>query len=469
MPLVEAPDSRYHLRDWGESTCWDPTQYVSEGLLPKDLGTAGTNRNRNNAILIVANFAESFKRKGRKAIDLVKRIVQLTHEIQTKVGFHTYGPVRMLMWIPETLRSSALPNTVTYRGRFSLRLELTCHVEEIIRGGDGAREKEKRRPEFLDIASSIHALRKMEKSNIHIPYLRQDVIQKRARECLKDPGTINLNRVKDPLGMVAITPRSWHREMEQLEKDFRDGKFSRYSGASINTQSESPEYLRLLELQRNMRHIKKNELTIEELFQEQDVIDSLERDAYSVELDALERETKSRELTNLNERFNTRLEHLSFRVRMQYIHHRDDRRAFAHDPPLLMWDRRSAEPVVAHENEVYPNALFSLLDFQPHPPDLYPMTKEQCDEADLLLMVLFEGLDSNLSSLDVAAPGAYNAIIPQVPALRDPLRGGCRDVSLLKVHMLTREMVYGIIKAWGEWPFRPSLAQLLWNSGMKES
>lgn len=417
----------------------------------------------NNNILIVANLADSSKKGSGKSSELVKKIASLTLGMQSKTGFHASGPVRILMWIPGYLRSSAIPCTVAYRKRFSLRLELACHVEEIIRCSGSLRVKETKRPEFLDIASSIRVLRKMEKSNIHIPHSRQDVIHRRALEFLEDSGSTNLD------DMNSMAPRAWHREMEQLEKDFRDGKFHRSFNVSADKTSFSPEYLRLVELQRNWRHIQKNKLIMEDLFQEQYVIDSLERDACKSELDALERETKLKELTYFNERLNTRLEHMSVRVRGQYKHHRDERRAFFQDPPLLMWDRRMAEPVVAHENEIHPNLPFSLLDFQPHPPDLFPLTQEQLKQYDMLMITFFEHTDECLSSLDVTAPGAYNAIIPKVPALRDPLRGGRRDASLLQANMLTREMVYGIVKAWDEWPSRPSLAQLLYNTGSKQN
>lgn len=419
----------------------------------------------NNNILIVANMVDSSKKKSGKPSSLVRKIVGLTLGMQSKTGFNAYGPVRILMWIPRNLRTSALPDTVAYRKRFSLRLELACHVEEIIKCAGASREKETKRPDVLDIARSLQVLRKMEKANIQIPHLRQDVIHQRAREILEGSDCTNLENMKDPLAMISLTTRAWHREMEQLEKDFRDGKFHQYSDVSANKKPYSPEYLRLAELKRHWRHMQKTQLIIEDLAQEQDVIDSLERDACSGELDALEREAKSKEHTYFSERFNTRLEHdVSVRVRAQYKNYRDDRRAFFQDPPLLMWDRRMAEPVVAHDNEVHPNIPFSLLDFQPHPPDLYPLTQEQMKQGDLLMVALFEHPDTCFSFLDVTAPGAYNAIIPKVPVLRDPFRGGRRDVSLLKANMLTPEMVHGMIKAWDEWPSRPNLSHLLYNT-----
>ena len=38
------------------------------------------------------------------------------------------------------------------------------------------------------------------------------------------------------------------------------------------------------------------------------------------------------------------------------------------DPPLLMWDRRNAEPILAEDDEFYHlNKPMALLDFQPQP------------------------------------------------------------------------------------------------------
>ena len=478
MPLVEAPGSHYHLRDWDEQTCSEPTQYISEGLLPKDLGTAGSSKTCNNALLIVINLAGTHSPKRQKPLFLAKKLFHSMLEMRSNGGFHAQGPVRMLVLIPASLRTALLPKTVTSRARLSLQMEMICHIEEIIQYGESAREKERKRPGLLDIESSVRVLREMAEKNIHIPDLRRNEIHKRAQEYLQDCGATHPTELDNVPGMRSITPRGWHREMKQLENDFRDGKFSQFVPGSMCTQpgSDAPkkissrsrytaEYSRLAELQRNMRHINKNELTVEDLIQEQGVIDSLELDTLSGDLDVLERETKLQTLKSLNERLKTRLEQLSARVRAQFVHYMDDRRALAQDPPLLMWDRRTAEPLIAHENEVHPMRSFSLLDIRPHPPDLYPMTSQQAFEFDMIMKVLFQGTHLTLSALDSLAPGAFNAIVPKVPVLRDPRRGGRRDVSLLKTQLLTREMAYGITLAWDEWPHKPTFGQLI---GMEE-
>lgn len=477
-PLVEAPESRYHLRDWDELTSWEPTRYILDGLLPKDLGTAGITRNCNSSLLIIANLAEENRRYNlaeKNLAALRKKILHLATEMQAQAGFHAYGPVRILIWLPDHQKLHLLPKTLAYRGSYSLRMEMNCHIEEIVRVEGGVFDKQRRRPDFLDIESSIRVLTEMKQRNIHISPSRQGDIQQRAQKYLKSSASAKIGRHQDPQENAVAIPRGWHREMEQLEKDFGEHKFSQHivdasvdarleAGTPRNTHrlpAHTPEYHRLVELQRNLRHNQKNGLFMEGLFQEQSVIDSLELDIFSGEFDMLERETKLREFKYLNERFKTRLEQLSTRVRDQFMYHRADRRALAQHPPLLMWDRRTAEPLVAHEHEVIPKSPLSLLDFQPHPPNLYPMTSDQRIQFSIIMGALFMIPHQNIYALDAIAPGAFNAIEPHVPALRDPHRGGHHDLSLLETQMLTREMAHGIVKAWDEWMFKPGMANLL--------
>lgn len=473
MPLVEAPESCYHLRDWDEPSLWNPTQYIREGLLPDDLGNPNQKNTCNNALLIVANLTSHF-RKNRKPVELATNMFHRMSEVRNKEGFHANGAVRMLVWIPENIRSALLPKTVPCRTRLSLQMEMVFHIEEVIQGGATVRAGVSKRPEILDIESTIRVLREMNKKNIHFPDLRRSDVHKRAQELIQDSSGVKLSESTGSLKQSTATPRGWHRELEKLEKDFHDGQFSKFIDGSIDTEPgsdvpkampdqsrPSTKYNRLVELQRNLRWHQKNERIIDELFQEQKVIDSLEHDTWRSDLDALEREACIQRVKSLSERLKTRLEQLSARIRMQYVHHRDEQKGLALDPPLLMWDRRNVEPLTAYTDEVHPKASFSLLDFQPRSSNPYPMTGSQVFLFDLITRMLFQNTHQGVSILDAMAPGASNAIVPKVPSLRDVRRGGCRDLSSLQNNMLTREMVHGIILAWDGWPFKPTFGQIL--------
>ena len=70
-------------------------------------------------------------------------------------------------------------------------------------------------------------------------------------------------------------------------------------------------------------------------------------------------------------------------------------------------------------------------------------------------------------ALDELAFGAAEALIPQVPSLTDPKRGGSRDVNELTCRTLTTEMLEGLMDAWQKWPFRLTSREMLIKKGLQ--
>jgi transcription factor 1 len=68
--------------------------------------------------------------------------------------------------------------------------------------------------------------------------------------------------------------------------------------------------------------------------------------------------------------------------------------------------------------------------------------------------------------LDTLAPGAADDIVPLAPSLRDPKKGGRRNLEQLRVRMLTAEMIEELVVAWENWPFKPSMGELMLKMGV---
>ena len=144
----------------------------------------------------------------------------------------------------------------------------------------------------------------------------------------------------------------------------------------------------------------------------------------------------------------------------------DDRRAFAMNPPLLMWDRRKADPLLAREDEFYAPGQVALLDFQSKTTDEFPMTQEQSIYFDMISTSLFAPRGpATPKHLKTMAPGAFEALVPQVPAIRDPRKGGRYDVETVRVRAMTAEMIHGLALAWDNWVFKPSIEDALVTFG----
>lgn len=142
-----------------------------------------------------------------------------------------------------------------------------------------------------------------------------------------------------------------------------------------------------------------------------------------------------------------------------------DEMAFFSNPLHLAFDRRTYEPLHAPLTSFWPRLPLSLIDVVPTGRDLavpgIADSTEATRTASYLLKYLFAQKTHPLSMvLDKIAPNAAQDLIPQVPALSDPRKGGRLDPGRLLVRMLNEEMVEGLVKAWFEWPFKPRLVDL---------
>ena len=66
---------------------------------------------------------------------------------------------------------------------------------------------------------------------------------------------------------------------------------------------------------------------------------------------------------------------------------------------------------------------------------------------------------ATLHHLNKLAPGAFEALASKVPALRDPRKGGRRDIDFVRNRTLTPEVFHGLALAWDQWLFMPGLIQ----------
>ncbi len=472
-PLLEAPGSRYHLRDWDDWLPWTPEPYLSDKLLA-DLANTTTTDGRTDSLLIIANLGYGWKQRVRGSIPSHARIFQYLNCVRFKQGFHTSGSVRLLLWMNDSDKRAILPRTVFHRRKLSLEVEMTCYVEEIV--GGLASQTNQRREDFLDTESSKRIAKEMARRNIQIPFNRQDETQRMiSKDLLLADGkrTASTEKRLD----TADTHRAWHEDLKQMEEDFRAGKFSKFTGEEVVIETESkhkqprktqkdftPEYRRFHQLQTTFKSQNKKKQQLDSFLEQEEAMNCLESDMYHQKHDKLQMERKMKQLKQRAENLKSQLEIVSKVDREAFWYNSDNRKAANQNPPLLMWDRRRAEPLIAREDEFHSPTQLALLDFQPRFSNAFPMTTTEAASFQLIMGPLFSNGCNTLKYLDSLAPGAAEAIAPQVPALRDPQRGGRHNLSDLRVRCFTPEMVYGIAQAWENWPFKPPLTDLISRS-----
>lgn len=133
--------------------------------------------------------------------------------------------------------------------------------------------------------------------------------------------------------------------------------------------------------------------------------------------------------------------------------------------PVLSWDQRQYEPLKAKSTDFFPACDLALLDLVPKPTELgVPGLASNSEAASFCVDLVRTLFGSRAASLPVALDrlgiNAAKDLIPMVPAITDPRRGGRTNPHDLRVRMLTEEMIVGLVKAFFEWPFRPQTWEL---------
>jgi len=134
-------------------------------------------------------------------------------------------------------------------------------------------------------------------------------------------------------------------------------------------------------------------------------------------------------------------------------------------PSTLHRDRRPYEPLQAKPEEFWPQYEVTLLDVMPNTRELsapgIANRREGTKICQELLKYLYHSPSLPITTaLDRIAPNAAQDLIPEVPALTDARQGGRLDPGQMSVRFLTSDMVEGIVKAFLEWPFRPSTVEM---------
>jgi len=388
-------------------------------------------------------------------------------------GMHSLGRVRMLLWIPDHDKFTYMPRSICVRSNVSKLFDIVSNTSEIAGSSDPPTFRRRAKYEIL---SALDTARRMNQSGIS---MRRDRRSKLHKEALIAVNATEQSR-KDADVVVpreTVTQRSYNlaeelSEMEALERDFYvGGHFKRHKSNEDITSNDkrkkemTPEYLRMVELQEKLASLtmaptllphpalSTGAILLEDLYQlECDVQNTPSLDpTLQIKKEAME--ALVMRITRLQERFRTR--HVIDLAQLD-----DNAMAFRRVPPPAQWDRRQCEPLIVHENEFFPRLKMALLDIVPKD------ASDIQERAAIFRMPLARalrplGTHTIERALEEVAHGSAEALVPNCPALRNPLKGGRMHPENLRVHMLTDEMLQELLDAWNRWPFKKSDEQVL--------
>ncbi|MCJ1246643.1 hypothetical protein MMC30_003852 [Trapelia coarctata] len=471
-PLLDVPDTRYHLAHFErESDIWDYEQYKDKGLLPEqgDEPAGSTSVIGKGKILVLANlgrYTRHVKKSAatKKLSESLRRVYEFSNRYpQTASSFHNHGPARLLVWMLDLEKTSFLPRTISLRRRYTVLNERSCYVEEI--AGSVLLSNSRQREASIELESCIATAKRMSLNGISIPSSRLDEMPRRLREdgeeAVREAMVLN----------EADGNRQWQRELFELQKAFANGEKSQFIGGppgyvikgKTNVRRKfTPEFKRFKALETNNNSALSRKAVIDGVLKLDEKIRQLEKAlALDTSLDHVQRVDRSRDLDLAIARYRELLAKQTDRRLSQALFVADDRAAWNPDHPLLLWDHRSAEPIITRPDEFYHPRPLALLDFEPQSTPLSTLTDVQQSYLEGILLSIFVSPTLSVGdALNRMAPGAAEALIPQAPSLQDPLRGGRRDVDQLRVRVLTLEMIRELAVAWDNWKYSPRFGEL---------
>lgn len=448
-PLLQRPGTKLLRRS---GIVWEE---LSSVLTPEHLPhqverryTTSETPERNDTLLVTINLSLYPKKRFRTFGSLVQLVLfQLISSIRPGSLLQRYGLVRMLIWVADEEKANLVPRNLQRRKKTVVETELSTEWVCEIAGADHVDETGTKpsswfkRDMSIDMEQTGKVLRRMRKQKLVTPPGRETLALREVLELGRRKGAVAGRQG------IRIT-RSYMGEKEKLESDFDAGMFN----------ESSNEHKRLKTLQYWTNWNTKRDDHISKLLQMR---------AKAIGL------IKKGDTTGKAQKLADDLEYevntLDKNLRLQYLLARDNLHAVQTDPPILSWDNRYAEPLVVKPTEFFPNVPCALLDVQPGAAapilrDMGPNSTRAGDMFDLILRSLMSHATHPISkALDLIYPGAGEGIYPNCPSLRDPHLGGSPMPGWgeLTPRSLTRDQFVDVIKAWTEWPFHPTYAQLV--------
>lgn len=466
QPLLDKPGSRFQLARYPNFTNDTLDRIVqdrlSHGAEPTDVGPRSTN---DRALLLVANLGQSQPKRWRGFPSISNlHLYQMIVEAHKHPTFSRYGRVRMLVWTAHGDYRMILPKCVVDRRKSTLEVE-AC-VENIFEIASAVRKNVMERGHEIDLQSAVEVTRDMIQRGVETPECRKGQLQLEAEAVIAGQ---TVGSSSSPKG----EGRDWERELATLARRFQQGQFAKFAeGDSAKKQDGSktdrrrgvrrnytPEYYRLASLRYHARRHKKlmDLARSGDHGRREDTHDGVSsedmQNPSALAADSTIGATKP--LTT------------SLRQLLEKKKYLDDQKALKNRPPLLLWDRRPNEPLLVRADEFYPKTALSLLEIHPKPlaPELakHPHSWELYE---YITQTLFRQPRQPMAEvIESLALGAAEALIPNVPALRDPAKGGEPDLAKLRVRVVTHEMIVGMLKAWEAWRDHPPREDLLLRMG----
>ncbi|KAI4844563.1 S-adenosyl-L-methionine-dependent methyltransferase, partial [Aureobasidium sp. EXF-8846] len=146
-------------------------------------------RKPNDTLLVIGSLVRRYSehRTGPNGVSFPSLILhQMAEAAQTNIMFQRYGLVRLLLWVPDDMKT-VLPDSVLFKTGFSINLESSFDVAEVV-GSDRSqisrtdinkKALNRQRQDQLDVWGARRVLERMQSKGMSVPeHRRSDIHQK---------------------------------------------------------------------------------------------------------------------------------------------------------------------------------------------------------------------------------------------------------------------------------------------------
>ncbi|KAJ9637987.1 hypothetical protein H2204_004577 [Knufia peltigerae] len=459
-PLLTENDSTYR-----RAAVLEDAFNPNNGLLSEY--PTGNALHPNPALLLTVNLSGAqFKTnlyKGSPARKFFSDLYMSLWRIRTDI--HRYGLVRVLAWVPDEEKDAYIPRTVGVRRAQAVMLEASHKIQELVGGPANDRPTFFQKWREMEVQDRARVKAMENGVDLRVPDHRRDQLSP----------TYLLGVFPSPKNIRRggfISDAAWVTRFLELDDHLREVHPAWHKKASIDNllklrivNSEQEEWQSLLKVALTQH---KTHMRAVELVKEQRRIDKEWRDLAAAKAnsrDAQQQPTeKEIELRNRSENLSASISRLSRTNRLFAEKAIDDYRALDLNPPVMSWNQREAEPILVHDEDFLPKTKhLALLDVTPRVDFLQKISTHDT-------MVYFGYVERNLwlswsrtvyDALRTLVHEGVDDFIETIPGIHDPTKGGCYNLSAIRVRSLPAELVVEIALAYERWPFRRSLVDIL--------
>ena len=379
---------------------------------------------------------------------------------------------RTLAWIPNQEKAGLLPHSVATRRKQTITLEASAIVHELAapskldrqRIGPGEPWAQLSREDHLRVQSASKA------GGITTPGSR--------KQPLPPPPLLALEPSVATLRDASFTSDAkWVPQLIELDNHLKEHDTEWYDAAL--KMDAAPTSLRMdgseiSSKRRAWRHLisrirteHKTRAKAIALVNQQRLLEGQWKDAISASPSGLLETFDEQRLRREADSLGAKLKKLAKNNRVFAEKAIDDFRAYDHNPRVLQWNNRIAEPLLVHKDEFSsPTQQMALFDILPKADLTHRLDTEDrliCFGHLMSLISFYPGTSVH-EVCSMLIPAGLDDFLKTIKGIQDPTKGGWYDPTMLRIRSLPVDLIVEIALAFEEWPFRPTTQSLLANS-----